>query len=336
MSEFMAYAVPITLVLVSGCVLWLCYLFQKYIRIIVNLFLGVQIKTIPEKDIQAHGERVRFRTRDGLTLSGVVVSPDTASDPIGTVVFSHEFGSDKHSCMKYADFLLEAGFRVFAFDYRNHGESEALEDYEPLHWFTDCEVADLEAALDYVASREDFRTDRIGLFGVSRGAATSLWVASRRPDIFAVVIDSAFSTYRTLIDYERKWVSIFARMRFVYRRLPTFVFNLLGKTAIFVSRVRVGRRFPLLEKRLGHCKCPVFYVHGQRDTYIDWQQAGYLAKRTGGPGSVWIVPEARHNHSRFVAPAEYASRVTEFLLKALPSDAARRRVGAESRTSSSS
>ena len=320
MAKLVPYVGPAAFALASILIVMLGYTCQKYLRLVVNLFLGVQINTPPEEEILAKGERVTFKTRDGVRLSGVLIPARGrgGSWPLGTMVFSHEFGSDKNSCMKYAGFLLDAGFRIFAFDYRNHGESDCMDDYEPRHWFTDHEVGDLEAALDYLSGRDDVRPDRIGLFGISRGASVSLCVASRNPSVFVVVSDSAFSTYRTLIDYERKWVSIFAKMRCVYRRLPMFVYTTLGKCAMFVSRVRLGATFPSVERALPECKCPVLFVHGRRDTYIDWQQAVYLAELAGGPCRTWIVPEAKHNHSRFVEPGEYEKTVTDFVVDALP------------------
>lgn len=311
--------------------LWGAYLFQKYLRLIVNLFLGVQIKTVPEKEIFAKGERLMFTARDGVRLSGILVLPrNGAAKPLGTVVFSHEFGSDKNSCLKYADFLLDTGFQIFAFDYRNHGDSDRLDSYEPRHWFTEYEVSDLDAALDFIEARDQAQRGKIALFGISRGASISLYVASRRPSVFAVLSDSAFSTYKTLVDYERKWVSIFAKWRFVYRRLPSFVYMVLARTALLVSRLRLGTRFPSLERRLGKCTCPVLYVHGRQDTYIDWQQAHYLAGRTGGPHRLLIVPGARHNHSRFAESALYEKTVTQFLLDALGSKTSPAGVGAGS------
>ena len=325
MGQLVTFVSPMVLLL------WGAYLFQKYIRLIVNLFLGVQIRMVPEEEMFAKGERLMFAARDGVRLSGILVPPrGTAVKPLGTVVFSHEFGSNKNSCLRYADFLLDTGFQIFAFDYRNHGDSDKLESYEPRHWFTEHEVSDLDAALDFIESRDQTQRGKIALFGISRGAATSLYVGSRRSSVFAVLSDSAFSTYRTLVDYERKWISIFAKRRFFYRRLPGFVYSVLARTALLVSRLRLGTRFPSVERRLRECTCPVLYVHGRQDTYIDWQQAHYLAGRTGGPHRLLIVPGARHNHSRFVESALYEKTVTEFLLDALGSRTSPAGVGAQS------
>ena len=57
MGKLELYIGPAVLTLLSVSVIWLAYIFQKYLRIVVNLFLGVQIKTVPENEVQAEGER---------------------------------------------------------------------------------------------------------------------------------------------------------------------------------------------------------------------------------------------------------------------------------------
>ncbi|MFH0964197.1 MAG: alpha/beta fold hydrolase [Planctomycetota bacterium] len=301
----------------SAIVVGVVYFVFHHVRLVVNLFLGVQIKTVPEEGVVAEGEKVFFETKDGVRLSGVLVAARSDREPVGTVVFNHEFGSDRNSCMKYADFLLDAGFQVFAFDYRHHGESGQLGDYEPRHWCTEYEIADLEAALAYLEGRADVDPERVVLFGISRGATTCLCVAATRPRIAAVVSDSAFSTYRTLNDYMHKWVSIFVIRFLVFERVPELLFKVCGRGALLVSRFRLGVDFPAVERLVANCLMPILYIHGRRDSHIDWQQAPCLAQRTGGPHRVWIVPEARHNRSRFVEPERYERIVTGFLQEAL-------------------
>ena len=157
------------------------------------------------------------------------------------------------------------------------------------------------------------------LMGVSRGAVASLCVASSHPEVRAVVSDSGFSTFLTTVDYERKWALIFADWRSVHRRMPPIAFRMMARTALFVSRLRIGVGFPAAEELVASCHMPVLYIHGRRDNYVDWQQAYNLAERTAGPNRVWIVPKANHNLSRFTAPGEYERVVTEFLIEAFES-----------------
>ena len=85
-------------------------------------------------------------------------------------------------------FALE-GFNTVIFNFRGTGESGG--NFHPLGW-----VKDLNSLIDFVNSRPDFRTNRIAIFGSSLGAAVSIYVASRRSDIAAVV---SFASPATMV-----------------------------------------------------------------------------------------------------------------------------------------
>ena len=182
------------------------FFFQRYLRVVINLFLGVSIRTFPEEECLPEGETVRFYADDGVSLAGVILR-STNHRPSGVVIFSHEFGSDKRSVVRYGQFLRSMGFHLFALDYRGHGESGNLPDYESRHWPTEREVCDIQAALRYLEGRPDFRGLPFALFGISRGGSTSVMGGWNHPRIAAIVCDGAFSTRRTLIRYMERWVS---------------------------------------------------------------------------------------------------------------------------------
>jgi len=291
----------------------LIFVFQKFVRIIVNLFLGISIRTSPPQRPENPGELVQFRATDGTKLTGFFWRGVHDGEPKGTILFCHEFGSRGTSALMYADFLLKAGFDLFGFDFRGHGDSELGDtDYEPRHWTTCREVSDVLGAIAYLKSRPDVRPDRIGLFGISRGGASALAAAAADPDIRAVFCDSSFSTWATLQDYMRRWVSIYAFAPIVYNNLPDWVYRLLAVTALKVSEMRLGVRFVHLEKELKRFRGAAAFVHGARDTYIRDGQAKYLAELVPGPSSFHIFPGAKHNGARFSNGETYVRLATEF------------------------
>ena len=298
-----------------GLAFW-AYVVIRYMPIIVNIFEEGQILRPPAIGRRLEGEEVEFEATDGTPLTGVFVKG--AKENGKTIVFCHEYGSDMHSLAKYGEFLLDRDFNVFAFDFRGHGASPETNGYEPRQWVTDKEISDTLGAIEYLKTRQDVDSARLGVFGISRGAGSSICVASQCNAVKAVVADSAFSTELTLEKYMKKWVSIFAGPRFVYGNLPKWFWALLG----LVCRRRVQRRLRCRYPSVESCARrvapkPLYMIYGGKDTYVGMAQAKDLFRRARDPKDLWIVPGARHNESVSVAPGEYAENVAEFFEKTL-------------------
>lgn len=304
------------LVTISG-VGFVAWVWQRYLRIIVNLFLGVVVRSTPDEEQRFEGEEVILRTGDGVELAATLARPARGERP-PVVVFCSEFGADRRSAGPYAHWLLEAGCAVLAFDFRGHGDSKNTDDYVPRQWATERELTDLEAAVAYVRARSDLAGEQLVLFGISRGGAVATALASRDPEVLALVTDGLFSTRRTLVEYMRRWVSIFADVRLVYSHLPEWVFRMYEKLTLLVSELRLGVRFLPVEKAVRERRCPLLMIHGEADSYVGADQARWLHERAAPPKALWIVPGARHNQAVTVAGQRYQQRVLEFVAACLP------------------
>ena len=296
---------------IVGLLALVVYVLQMYLRLIINIFLEVSVKAPPEELEDLPGEHLTLRTKDGQHLSAVLVSA-TRNPARGTIVFLHEYGSDLRSAAKYAPFLPQAGFNLFAFDFRGHGGSTCPADFVPRQWITDREILDLDAAINYLHRRG---LTPVGLLGISRGGVAAAIKAAQDFRVAAVVTDGAFSTAGTVLEYILKWVAIFAVIRVIYRNLPIWFYRSLAYLAVWTSEVRLRLRFPSLEKALRRRKAALFMVHGLEDTYIDYRQANFLYALAAEPKELWLVPQARHNESATIRPEEYAERVTEFFAR---------------------
>ena len=284
------------------------YVFSKYLPIISNLFMDVTINPRPSPGLRLEGETVRFKTADGIELTGTLTPGDRAQ-PV--IVFCHEFSSDRHAAARYVYFLQEAGFRIFTFDFRGHGDSPAPKGYVSRLWVTEAERADLRGALECLRTRQDVNHEAVGLFGVSRGGVVALSGAVEDPMVKVVVADGAYSAFRTLYDYMRKWTPIFARVRWVYRHHPDWFYSMLGRLAIRLSELRMRARVLSLEKVLRELRVPALLVHGERDNYLDATHARYLAAINPEAVELWIVPEANHNEAVVQVADEYSRRLTD-------------------------
>jgi pimeloyl-ACP methyl ester carboxylesterase len=235
----------------------------------------------------------------------------------GVVLFSPEFGSNRWSCREYSPFLREAGYDVIGYEPRGQGESDGIEGYQPLHWVTDYEVADVNAVLGWLKSRYGDSISGIGVIGLSKGAGAATVAAAGDRYICCLVTDGMFAIYTTVVPYMRQWVRIYSKMHWLHNILPDWFYGSLA----YVCCWRVERerhcRFSQVEtalRKLGNR--PLLMINGEKDSYIRSTMAMKLfdiACRSGKAShQFWLAPGARHNEAIARHPQEYKKRVLEF------------------------
>jgi pimeloyl-ACP methyl ester carboxylesterase len=294
------------------------YLTVKYAPIIAQKFeeppLFLPLRVAPEEQ----GEPVEFVTGDGLTLAGTYLRARTAGRA-GVIVYCHEFLSDRWSYRPYVDHCRDLGFDVFTFDFRNHGESHAEAGFEPMHWASDREVRDLQAALAYLRTRPDRDPAGFGLFGVSRGGTTALLIAPSERDVWGVVTDGAFPTIGTMMAYILRWAELYLRNPLVRGMVPRWLYRVLARSGRRNSERRRGCRFPDVERAVARlAPRPWLVIHGQRDTYVSPEVVEELFRSGNGPREMWLVPDAKHNRCREREPEAYAGRLLDFIDRYAP------------------
>jgi fermentation-respiration switch protein FrsA (DUF1100 family) len=184
---------------------------------------------------------------------------------------------------------------------------------------TDHEVRDLQAALAYLRSRPDHDPAGFGLFGVSRGGSTALLVTGDDPAVWGVITDGAFPTRGTMLAYILRWAEIYVSNPYIWKRMPTWIFRFAGWAGRVRSERRLNCRFPDVERavaRLG--PRPWLMIHGEKDAYIGPEIARRLFAEASEPKELWVVPQAKHNRCREMAPEAYADRVAGFLRRWAP------------------
>lgn len=332
-------------------VLWAVMIVSKYVRLMLNIIRDVPPAFLlgPFDFEHVEGRTVSFRAFDGTRLEGMFLSSDDlqrhrsnapceevslncgprgrswfSSGARGLVVFCHEFGSDRYSAVRYCRGLLEAGYDVFTFDFRHTGRSSRTPGYEPGLWCTEKEVADCLGALLMVQAciEASGRTLPIGLMGVSRGAAvainTSFRAGAMDVPIDAVMVDGAFSTDMLMERFMKRWAHIFARMRFMHEHHPQWWWRFLRWLLLRAARKRFHCEFPLMRKSLERLETlPLFFVHGEKDSYLPFEQTRRLYELAGPPRYLWVVPGAKHNQAVAVDPERYHQRSVAFFSRFL-------------------
>ncbi len=342
-SAAVAWFGPLTwaVVVVAVAGLLLIYpalILRKYVRIMMNMM--DDRAPAPENGgnggPQLADERVSFQATDGHPLEGAVLARSSVVPRRGLIVFAHEVGSDRASGHRYFVPLLAAGYDVFAFDFRGHGASPAEAGYRPRQWPSDRERADMRGAIAFIASYLEAhgRSRDVGLFGVSRGGGSAILASEGLDHVRAIVVDGAFCSDALLEYLMQRFATIFARIRVLAANHPPVFWRFLRWLLFRACRRRFGCRFPSVRKALSRVGAkPVFFIHGEKDSYVPVAQSQFLYDRADGPKELWIVPRATHNQGVLVEPDAYAQRVVRFfdehLAGVIREPARRRAVGFE-------
>lgn len=317
------------LVSIASTVTFLIVVPALILRKYVNIMFNIMRDTPPPLSIgptdfqRIDGERVTFRSFDNLNLCGMFLTGRHNGRPKGMIIFFHEYLSDMYSCARYCRPLLDAGYDVFSFDFRGHGNSKGEPGYTPRQWVTEREVNDALGAIAHVEFwlEEQGRPVEVGLFGISRGAAAAIIAGANNPAVKTVVTDGVFSTDTTLEYFMQRWAYIFAKVRFVYENHPPIFWTFLRVLLYWECRRRLKCTFPSVRKTLRRManSVPMLFIHGERDSYIPVEQSQLLYETAPGPKSIWVVPKAKHNQSVIICPDYYAKRTVEFFDQYLPS-----------------
>jgi fermentation-respiration switch protein FrsA (DUF1100 family) len=111
-----------------------------------------------------------------------------------TILFSHGNAEDIFGSTPFFEKLCDAGFNVFAYDYRGYGTSEGAASEQNSY-------EDAEIAYNYLTETLKIAPEKIIIHGRSLGAAVSIDLASRKP-CGGLIVESGFvSAFKVLTRY---------------------------------------------------------------------------------------------------------------------------------------
>lgn len=296
----------------------------KYVRICLNILRDTEppFSMIQTGFVPLRGEDRDFFASDGIRLRGTLIRP-AGRRSRGCIIFAPEFKSTRHSAARYCRQLVAAGYDIFTFDFRGHGDSAQEEGYTPRQWPSDREVMDMVAAITVTEHwlEEQGRPIEIGLFGISRGACVSILAAELCPSVKTIVCDGAFSSDCTLEYLMRKLASVFAKVKVLYENHPPEFWRFLRWCVVLTCRFKFKCKFPSVRKALGRMRpTPTLFIHGERDSYIPVDQSRLLYALAPQPRYLWIVARAKHNQSVDLQPEQYFRHSTHFFDRYLARD----------------
>ena len=125
-----------------------------------------------------------WRSADGLKIYGQEWRPD--GDPVAVVVLVHGMGEHSGRYGHVAEYFINSGIAVFAFDQRGHGKSEGKRGHTPSY---DALLDDLGTGIGEAEKR--FPGIPVILYGHSMGAnVVTNYMLRRQPGILGGVISS--------------------------------------------------------------------------------------------------------------------------------------------------
>ncbi|MFF4834701.1 alpha/beta hydrolase [Streptomyces sp. NPDC001315] len=132
-------------------------------------------------------EKIEF-LGDGYRLAGDLHLPESGTAR-GAVVLTGPFSGVKEQVTGYyAERFAQRGYIALAFDHRNWGDSEGEQRQ---HEDATAKVADLRAAVGYLAARPEVDPEKIAVCGVCLGGIYSVQLAAFDPRVKAVALVAA-------------------------------------------------------------------------------------------------------------------------------------------------
>lgn len=295
MNTAVLFLFLVSLFFVSSAFFLSYVLFQKNIRIArFKADDGSDICDIPFESIQLYSS-------DGISLQCWFA---LIAENAPTIVLCHGLGSSKHAMLVHANYLTQAGYNVFLFDFRAHGESGGGKTS-----FGYLEKNDFKAGIDFLLSRKELHCKKFGVLGESMGAAVSILASVDYPEIHALCIDSCYP------ELYQGFVNVIERQglpRFPFAYIARFFYELHYRVPVKnVSPVDVvGRLSPRA----------LFFIVGTHDARIPLAESERLCAAARAPKHIWIIRDARHVEAHALDPIEYQRKVIAFFEKYLTID----------------
>lgn len=238
-------------------------------------------------------EAVTLTTSDGVELAAWYI-PSTTS---AAVVVMHGAGSTRSDVLDRAAVLHRNGFGALLVDARGHGDSDgAAMDFG---WYGDLDVG---AGVEYLATRDDVDSDRIGAIGFSMGGEEVIGAATN-PLIAAVVAEGA--TARTASD--KAWLSdVYGWRGWVQEQIEKVQFG--------VTDLLTDASSPTpLRAAVDRASDTPFLLISAGTVADEGHAVEWIRRAAPERVSVWTVEGAGHIDGLGTQPEEWERTVVDFL-----------------------
>jgi uncharacterized protein len=198
-----------------------------------------------------------------------------------TVLYLHGTGSNLGDLVGLAEQIHTLGWAALLIDYRGYGQS-------PGNFPSEASVyEDAIAALNYLVTVRRIPIQQIVVMGQSIGGAIALELATRYPNLGAVVVESTFTS------------------------MPDMVRYLLPLQLLPVDLL-LHQRFDSLAK-VRSLQVPLLVIHGTGDRVIPARMGQALYEAASSPKVLLLIPQAGHSNVRKINRALYVQTLQKFV-----------------------
>jgi dipeptidyl aminopeptidase/acylaminoacyl peptidase len=242
-------------------------------------------------------------TSDGVRLHAWALLSRDAS-PEHWVLLLHGYRSDRSVLQLRARFFSRRGFNVLLLHFRGHGGSDRARISYGYH-----ERRDVIAAFEFIRSLRPGQRARIGIDGISMGAAAAAYaVGSGEIDPEWMILESCYDNIRHAL------ANRLAR-RVGYSLTPFLAWPV---ELVVEQLVRLRAKDLDPAKALENARCPVLVMAGNSEQVLKMVEIEYLFGCLPEPKRLVVFPGAGHEDLLAVNPRRYAREVAKFLLEFAP------------------
>ncbi|PZD74682.1 Multifunctional-autoprocessing repeats-in-toxin [Acaryochloris thomasi RCC1774] len=145
----------------------------------------------PPSSYQDTDEILKIAAEDGQQLSALHLKNPEAKY---TILYSHGNASDLGTIRFALEDIKQAGFSVFAYDYRGYGTNSGTPSEKGVY-------RDIEAAYDYLVDELALSPSQIIVQGQSVGGGPSAYLAAQEP-VAGLILESSFTKiFRVLLPF---------------------------------------------------------------------------------------------------------------------------------------
>ena len=240
----------------------------------------------------------------GYLLKVSMIEPDPKERPqdiMPCVIYLHANASSRIEGLHVRRFLLKRNINLCIFDFQGSGLSEG--EYISLGYHEKHQVKNI---VDFVEKYPG--VGKIGLWGRSMGAATTLIYANMDKRIKAIVVDSPFEDFRKLAK----------EMVLGQIKLPGFLVE--GAISIIGKSVKNRNGMDINDIKaidaVKNCDIPIIFIHAKDDELVPYHHSEDLIKNYKGKNKILKTVNGGHNGRRVNHLMEY---VGDFFAKHLES-----------------
>lgn len=236
---------------------------------------------------------------EGRQLHAVFAAASTPTDKTAVLVHGYEGNAIRMLMIGYL-YNNKLGYNIFLPDLQDHGLSGGpaiqmgwKDRLDVLQWMN-------------IANRLYGGNTQMVVHGISMGAATTMMLSGepQQPFVKCFVEDCGYTSVWDEFSFQLK--DMFG--------LPQFP---LMYTTSWLCNAKYGWNFREASSlnQVRKCSLPMFFIHGDDDTYVPTWMVYPLYEAKSEPKELWIVPGAAHAMSYKDYPQEYTERVKKFVEK---------------------